>query len=63
MHEVVLLRSRVASLEEANQTLSKRRRAKKTRLREGGLLNKLDTQGLIDQLEAEQQLQQETVQN
>ena len=60
MHEVVLLRSRVASLKEANQTLSKRRRAKKTRLREGGSLTRQDAQGLLDQKEADEQLQQET---
>lgn len=32
MHEVVLLRARVEVLEEANTTISKRRRAKRTRL-------------------------------
>ena len=63
MHEVVLLRSRVSSLEEANQTLSKRRRAKKIRLREGGSLTRQDGQGLLDRKEAEQQLEQETCQN
>lgn len=63
MHEVVLLRSRVASLEEANQTLSKRRQIKKVHLQEGGSLTKQDAQDLLDQKEAEQQLQQETCQN
>ena len=45
--------------EEENQTLSKRRRAKKIRLWEGGSLTRQDGQDLLDQKEAEQQLEQE----
>jgi hypothetical protein len=39
MHEVALLRSRITELEEANERLSKRRKAKKTRLQKGGSLS------------------------
>lgn len=52
LHEAALLRSRVASLEEANQALSKCRRAEKIRLQERGSLTQQDAQGLLDQKEA-----------
>jgi hypothetical protein len=48
MHEVALLRSEVSSLRKANEALSKRRRAKKTRVRLGGSLTVQDAQGLLD---------------
>jgi len=38
MHEVALLRSEVSSLRKANEALSKRRRAKRTRVQLGGSL-------------------------
>jgi DDE superfamily endonuclease len=47
MHEVTLLRSRIAELEEANERLSKRRRTKKTRLQKGGSLSVEEAQELL----------------
>ena len=38
MHENALLQAEVKTLREANSSLAKRRRAKKTRLRQGGTL-------------------------
>jgi len=38
MHEVALLQSEVSSLRKANEALSKRRRAKRTRVQLGGSL-------------------------
>ena len=48
MHEVALLRAEVGELREANATLSKRRKAKKKYLRNGGSLTAQDTRDLID---------------
>ena len=56
MHQMVLMKDRVSQLENANRTLSKRRRVKKTRLREGGTLTIEDAKDLIDQKEIVQQL-------
>jgi hypothetical protein len=36
MHQIALLKSEVTTLREENALLSRRRRAKRTRLREGG---------------------------
>ena len=47
MHEVALLRSRITELEEANERLSKRRRAKKTRLQKGGSLSVQEAEDLV----------------
>ena len=49
MHQVALLRSEVSSLRKANEALSKRRRAKKTRVQLGGSLTVQDAQGLLGQ--------------
>ena len=38
MHEVALLRTEVSALRKANEALSKRRRAKRTRIQRGGIL-------------------------
>jgi hypothetical protein len=38
-HQVTLLQAEVRTLQEANQALSKRRRAKRTRLQDGGAIN------------------------
>ena len=48
MHQVALLRTEVSSLRKANEELSKRRRAKKTRLRLGGSLSIQDAEDLLD---------------
>jgi hypothetical protein len=47
-------------LRQANQDLSKRRRAKKIRLRQGGSLTVQDGQDLQDQRDIAQQIAQET---
>ena len=49
MHEVALLRSEVSSLRKANEALSKRRRAKRTRVQLGGSLTVQDTQEVLGQ--------------
>jgi hypothetical protein len=49
MHEVALLRSEVSSLRKANMALSKRRRAKKTRVQLGGSLTVQDAQASLGQ--------------
>ena len=49
MHQVALLQSEVSSLRKANEALSKRRRAKKTRVQLGGSLTVQDAQDLLDQ--------------
>jgi hypothetical protein len=49
MHEVALLRSEVSSLRKANEALSKRWRAKRTRVQLGGLLTTQDAMDLLGQ--------------
>jgi hypothetical protein len=49
MHQVALLRAEVSSLRKANEGLSKRRRAKRTRVQLGGSLTVQDAQDLLDQ--------------
>ena len=50
MYKVALLRSRITELEEANERLSKRRKAKKTRLQKGGLLSVQEVEDLVGQI-------------
>lgn len=59
MYKMALLQAEVAELQEANALVSKRRRAKKTRVRLGGSLNSQDVQDLQDQRDVAQQVQQE----
>jgi len=47
MHQVALLRAENASLRKANESLSKRRRAKRTRIQLGGSLTLQDTMDLL----------------
>jgi hypothetical protein len=54
-HEMTLLGDRVRTLEKANEALSKRRRAKKTRIQAGGALTIEDAQDLIAQKDASRQ--------
>ena len=63
MHEVALLRAEVSSLRKANEGLSKRRRAKKTRVRLGGLLTVQEAQDILDQKAVGEQVAQEIQQN
>ena len=59
MHKMALLKEENARLQEANQILNRRRRAKKTRLRRGGTLTVQDAQDLQSQKDVTQQLQKE----
>jgi hypothetical protein len=54
-HEITLLLAEVRILRAANKALSKRRRAKKTRVRQGGVLTVEDAQDVLTQKEAEEQ--------
>ena len=49
MHQVALLQSEVSSLRKANEALSKRRRAKRTRVQLGGSLAVQDAKDQLDQ--------------
>ena len=60
MHKLALLQSEVQILRQANEELSKRRRAKKTRLRQGGSLSQQEAQDLQDERDIMQQIKQET---
>jgi membrane protease subunit (stomatin/prohibitin family) len=48
MHQIVLMKDLIRGLEEANRTLSKRRREKKTQIRQGGSLTVRDAQDMVD---------------
>ena len=63
MHQVALLQAEVSSLRSANEALSKRRRAKKTRVRLGGSLTVQDGIDLLDQKDVEEQVKKEERQN
>jgi hypothetical protein len=60
MHQVSLLRAENASLRKANEALSKRRRAKKTRVQLGGSLTVKDAKDLLDQNSLGGEVVQET---
>jgi hypothetical protein len=59
MHQVALLRTEVRDLRTANKALSKRRRAKKSRVRLGGSLTIQDGIDLLDQKDVDEQLRGE----
>jgi hypothetical protein len=59
MHQLALLQAEVRDLRKANETLSKRRNRKKSRLQEGGSLNLREAQALMDERDVADQLQQE----
>ncbi len=63
MHEVALLRAEVSTLRKANEGLSKRRRAKKTRVQLGGSLTVQEAEELLSQKAAEEQIISETRQS
>lgn len=56
MHQAALLCSEVSTLRMANEALSKRRRAKKTRVRLGGSLIIKDGLDLLDQKDVDEQI-------
>ena len=55
-HENTLLTAEIRTLRKANEALSKRRRAKKTRVRQGGALEVEQVGDIIAQKEAEEQV-------
>src|SRR6478736_1297796 len=59
MHKMALLKAEVNQLREANALLSKRRRARKTRLRQGGSITIAEGQALQDQNNVEEQIKEE----
>ena len=59
MHQLVLLKAENQNLRQANEALSKRRRAKKTRLRQGGSLTQQEAEDLQDDRDVGQQVEQE----
>ena len=58
-YEMTLLSAEVRSLRAANEALSKRRRAKKTRIRQGGALTVEDAQDVITQKDTEEQVRRD----
>lgn len=60
MHKMALMQAEMRDLRAANEALSKRRRAKKQRLRQGGSLTVQDGQDLQSQRDVEVQIREET---
>jgi hypothetical protein len=60
MHQLALLQAEVKDLRKANETLSKRRNRKKSRLQAGGSLNLQEAQAIMDERDIAGQLKQET---
>jgi hypothetical protein len=56
MHEVVLLRNEVRNLRDANEILSRRRRAKRTRLQKEGEITVQEASQVIDQMDVNAQV-------
>jgi DDE superfamily endonuclease len=59
-HELVLLRAELKDVRAANEVLSKRRKAKKTRLRQGGSLSFQEAEDLVAENEVDKQIKEET---
>ena len=60
MHENALLRAQVRDLQQANETLSRRRRAKRTRLQKGGVMIVGEAREVIDQMNIDGQVEGES---
>jgi hypothetical protein len=58
-HEMTLLSAEVRTLRAANEALSKRCRAKKTRVRQGGALTVEDAQDMIAQKDVDEQVRRD----
>jgi hypothetical protein len=54
-----LLQAEIRSLRTANEALSKRRRAKKTRIRQGGVLTVEDAHDILSQTEVDEQIRRD----
>ncbi|KFZ24510.1 hypothetical protein V502_01011 [Pseudogymnoascus sp. VKM F-4520 (FW-2644)] len=59
-HELVLLQAELKDVRAANEVLSKQRRAKKTRLRQGGSLSFQEAEDLLAENEVDEQIKEET---
>jgi hypothetical protein len=62
-HSVTLLTAEVCTLRKANEALSKRRRAKKTRVQLGGSLTVEDAQDILAQKDAQEQAERDKREN
>lgn len=58
-HEVTLLTAENRNLRKANEALSKRRRAKKTRVRQGSALTVEDAHDILAQKDAKEQVRRD----
>jgi hypothetical protein len=58
-HKITLLSAEVRTLRAANEALSKRRRAKKARVRQGGVLTVKDAQDILAQKDVDKQVQRD----
>jgi hypothetical protein len=56
MHEVTLLRGQVQDLQQANEVLSRRRRARRTRLQKRGVMTVEEGRQVIDQMDVDGQV-------
>jgi hypothetical protein len=56
MHEVILLKNKVRNLRDANEILSRRRRAKRTRLQKGGAMTIQEASQVINQMDVNTQV-------
>jgi len=56
MHEMALLRAEVQDLRQANEILSRRRRAKRTRLQKRGVMTVEEGRQAIDQMDVDMQV-------
>jgi hypothetical protein len=56
MHEVTLLRGQVQDLQQANEVLSRRRRARRTRLQKRGVMTVEEGRQVIDQMDVDAQV-------
>ncbi|KAM5526918.1 transposase [Fusarium oxysporum f. sp. phaseoli] len=56
MHEVTLLRGQVQDLQQANEVLSRRRRARRTRLHKRGVVKVEEGRQVIDQMDVDAQV-------
>jgi hypothetical protein len=62
-HSVTFMTAEIRTLQKANEALSKRRRAKKKRVRLGGSLTVEDAHDLVAQTEVQKQVERETQEN
>jgi hypothetical protein len=59
MHEMALMQSEIKQLRKANEELSKRRKARKRRIRQGGSLQVQDAKALQEEIDVNEQLEEE----